>query len=64
MDTRLWVILQVFMKTLDQHIEYLLLDKFWKEANNHPIYVFIGPLYLIDMWFGEEQRVNIIKTHV
>jgi hypothetical protein len=24
----------------------------------------IGPLYLIGMWFGENQRANIIKTHV
>ena len=24
----------------------------------------IGPINLIGMWFGEHQRVNIIKTHV
>ena len=24
----------------------------------------IGPLYLIGMWFNEDQRANIIKTHV
>ena len=24
----------------------------------------IGPLYLIGMWFDEEQRANIVKTHV
>ena len=24
----------------------------------------IGPLYLIDMWFGEDQRANMLKTQV
>ena len=24
----------------------------------------IGPVYSIGMWFGEDQRTNIIKTHV
>ena len=24
----------------------------------------IGPLDLIGMWFGEDQRANILKTHV
>ena len=24
----------------------------------------IGPLYLINTWFNEDQRANIIKTHV
>ena len=23
---------------------------------------FIGPLHLIDMWFGEDQRTNIVRT--
>ena len=26
--------------------------------------LFIGPLYLIGVWFGEDQRENIIKKHV
>ena len=26
--------------------------------------VFIGPLYLIGMWFDDDQRANIIKTHM
>ena len=25
---------------------------------------YIGPLDLIGMWFSEDQRANIIKTHV
>ena len=24
----------------------------------------IGPLYLIGMWFGEDERASTIKTHV
>ena len=24
----------------------------------------IGPVYLVGMWFGEDQRANIIKAHV
>ena len=24
----------------------------------------IGPLYLIGVWFGEDQRANIVKTNV
>jgi hypothetical protein len=24
----------------------------------------IGPLYLVGVWFGEDQRISTIKTHV
>ena len=28
------------------------------------LFLLIGPLDLIGMWFGKDQRANMIKTHV
>ena len=33
------------------------------DGSEWPIFL-IGPLDLVGMWFGEDQRTNIIKTHV
>ena len=33
-------------------------------ASDMQLFFLVGPVFLIGMWFGEDQRANITKTHV